>query len=134
MTRIPKIAHDVHTNRTIATTEIPNLDAPIAWNFKRMDKGGKFKCDFKSLHNHETAVLNLEGKTIKQLMEKNHNHPLAIDKLSPVAKARMRVLNLDIETIYQLDLRTPARLWGILEHNIFHVIWLDPNHLVYPSR
>lgn len=109
----------------------PNLDLTIAWNFSRMDKGGKFKCTLALLNEFSSELIKLEGKTVDELMSKKHNHPMSAGKLSSEAKARMEILNLDEETLFQLDLKTPARLWGILEHNIFHIIWLDPEHGVY---
>lgn len=130
----PKInAHDC-ARRITKHIEQPGLQLPIAWNFDRMDDGGKFKCTLKALHDYIHELLRLEGKTVDELMGKEHNHPMPIAKLSKAAKARIEALNLDEQTLFQLDLKTPARLWGILEHNIFHIIWLDINHEVYISN
>lgn len=119
--------------RIVKFFERPNLDAPIAWNFRSMDSGGKFRCSLKLLHEFQDRLLRLEGHTIAELLQQAHNHPIAAAKLSAEAKSRLEAMNLDIETLFQLDLGTPARLWGMLEHNIFHVIWLDPEHSVYRS-
>lgn len=146
MVKKTKIKHHVRAERIVPVAAIsskgrvprhsatPNLDAPIAWNFKRMDSGGKFKCTLKMLHDYARELVKLEEKTVSQLMEQAHNHPMATSKLSDIARARITALSLDIETIHQLDLKTPARLWGVLEHNIFHIIWLDPDHGVYKCR
>lgn len=109
----------------------PALDQPIAWNFSRMDPGGKFACSLKKLDEFVKKLVAFEGKTIEQIMSLDHNHPLSTKKLSSIAKNRVEALRLDSETLYQLNLGTPVRLWGILEHNIFHVIWLDREHAVY---
>lgn len=120
--------------RKISYAENPDVEIPIAWNFGRMDDGGKFKCTLKLLAGFTNELIKLEGKTVSQLMQKAHNHPMAVGKLSSEAKARLEILNLEEETLFQLDLKTPARLWGILEHNIFYILWLDPTHDVYIAK
>ena len=127
----PKVSPHDNAQRVARHAEQPALHVPIAWNFDRMDSGGKFRCSLKSLHDYTRELLRLEGKTVEELMGKEHNHPMPIAKLSREARARIEILNLDEQTLFQLDLKTPARLWGILEHNIFHIIWLDKKHEVY---
>lgn len=129
--RIPKFQPYVGKERATKHSEFTSLELPVAWNFRRMDDGGKFKCTLQLLHDYATELIKLEGKTKNELMQRSHNHPMSIDKLSREAKARLDVLNLEVETLFQLDLKTPARLWGLFEHNIFHVIWLDKEHKVY---
>lgn len=129
--RSPKVGNHDNARRTPRIVERPALHIPIAWNFNRMDGAGKFKCSLSALYPYTNELLRLEGKTVEELMEKAHNHPMPIAKLSREAKARIKALNLDEQTLFQLDLKTPARLWGVLEHNIFHIIWLDKNHEVY---
>lgn len=129
--RSPKVGSHDKGGRTPRIAERPALHIPIAWNFNRMDGAGKFKCSLSELHPYTKELLRLEGKTVEELMEKAHNHPMSTAKLSREAKARIKVLNLDEQTLVQLDLKTPARLWGVLEHNIFHIIWLDKKHEVY---
>lgn len=129
--KFPKVGSHDNARRITRQVEQPALAVPIGWNFDRMDSGGKFKCSLKALNEYTTELLRLEGKTVEELMGKEHNHPMPIAKLSREARDRIEVLNLDEQTLFQLDLKTPARLWGILEHNIFHIIWLDKNHEVY---
>lgn len=108
-----------------------DLDQKIGWNFSRMDKQGKFKCTLCLLEPYTEKLVALEGVTIDNILKKKHNHPMNTDKLSRDAKARVDVLNIEEETLFQLDIGTPARIWGILEGNIFHIVWLDRNHEVY---
>lgn len=129
--QIPKVSLHDNAKRVPRYVENPALHVPIAWNFDRMDKSGKFRCSLKELHTYTEELLRLEGKTVEELMDREHNHPMPIAKLSREARDRIEVLNLDEQTLFQLDLKTPARLWGILEHNIFHIVWLDKNHEVY---
>jgi hypothetical protein len=64
----------------------------------------------------------------------SHNHPLGVDKIAAFAKERLKALNIDIKTLYQINLSTPVRLWGIKEHNIFHILWLDKDHKIYIQK
>jgi len=115
------------------TIESPNkIDSmKIGWNFSRMDTKGCFRCSLQLLHDYHDKLVKIEGKTKSELLQGNHNHPLALSKISRVAQARVTELRIEDETIYQLNIGTPARLWGIWEHNIFHILWLDPEHKVY---
>lgn len=134
ITQSPRVGNHDNARRVIRLVEQPALHIPVGWNFDRMDAGGKFRCSLKALNEYITELLRLEGKTVEELMDKEHNHPMPTSKLSREARERMDVLNLDEQTLFQLDLKTPARLWGVLEHNIFHIIWLDKNHEVYLTK
>lgn len=40
----------------------------------------------------------------------------------------------DMTAIQRLEFTGLQRLYGFLEGNIFHVVWWDPRHEVYPSK
>ena len=123
------------SKKTAYTEKRPNFEMTIGWNFDRMDDSGKFACSLKALDPYTSQLVKLEGLKIRDLLNRNrHNHPISLDKLSRTAQERIRILDIDEETLFQPDLKTPVRLWGVLEQNIFHILWLDPTHEVYPSR
>ena len=99
-----------------------------------MDRHGKFRCSLNLLEQFVDQLIALEQIKIGDLLNRNHNHPMGVEKLSREAKARLDALHFDEETLYQLALNTSARLWGVLEGNIFYIVWLDPEHEVYPCR
>lgn len=104
----------------------------IGWNFRLMDSEGRWACTFKKLTRYRGKLLSYEGQTIAQVLNYRHCHPVSCDAVCQAAQNRLKALGLD-GNLAQLDLGTPVRLWGILHHNIFHLLWVDPDHSVYPS-
>ncbi|MDR0836124.1 MAG: hypothetical protein LBN11_06050 [Tannerella sp.] len=105
----------------------------IGWNFRFMDDGGQWPCTFKALTKYRNNLLKYEGKTIAEILNQPHCHPINCDALSTPAKNRLGKLNF-YDNIVQLDIGTPARLWGILHGNIFCLLWIDKKHEVYSAR
>jgi hypothetical protein len=57
--------------------------------------------------------------------------PSAICK---AAKERLLALKYDdqADQLYKLRISTKCRVYGFRNRNIFHVLWWDPEHSVYP--
>lgn len=51
----------------------------------------------------------------------------ALDRLAHMGRE-------DMTAIQRLEFTGTQRLYGFLEGNVFHVVWWDPDHEVYPSR
>lgn len=123
-------------NKIVKTLEKPLdiMDSPISWNFSYMDFGGKWPCDFIKLHKYYKNIVSFEGIKVKDIFnfqrKDRHTHPISINRLNPIAQTRLNDLNLNYDIIYQLRLTQKVRLWGILEYNIFYILWLDENHEV----
>jgi hypothetical protein len=80
-------------------------------------------------------LVEYEGKTWREiLVDDNYwNHRMECWKLCKEAKERLEELYLDdLEQLVSLRLTSLERIWGILDHNVFHLLWWDPDHLVYP--
>ncbi|MGO2111641.1 MAG: hypothetical protein ACTH31_08515 [Pseudoclavibacter sp.] len=59
----------------------------------------------------------------------------AVDVIPKNAKRRLEELERDDETeIARLRCGAKPRLYGFLREHVFHVLWWDPDHLVYPSK
>jgi len=106
----------------------------IGWNFHRMDKGGLWPCTFKKLTKYRSCLISYEKKTVAEVLNARHCHPISCDALCIQAQNRLRSLGLDAGgSLVQLDIGGKARLWGMLHHNIFQLLWIDPQHEVYPT-
>ncbi len=40
----------------------------------------------------------------------------------------------DATLLHSLRLNGAYRVWGILRENVYYVLWLDPEHEVWPSH
>ena len=119
-------------------TEIdPNMtrQMPIAWNFSRMDTGSRWKCSLSALEQYLQKVIGFEGQTAFDIFHNGnrHAHPIGTNKVCENAQNRLDTLNIDVDVLHQLPLAQIPRLWGVLEHNIFHILWLDEDHTVCPT-
>ena len=128
-----KIAESPVTDKNPVVREKP-YDSPVSWRFNRMDDGGCAKCTLKELHGFSNRLFKYEGLTKNEVGSLAHCHPIAVDKLTSVGKARVEAKSLEEETLYQLDLGTPVRLFGVWEGNIFHAIFLDKEHKFYKCK
>lgn len=141
LSRVPKVGANVGAKMLATAAENPDkiLESKIAWNFSKMDDGGDWPCSLQSLHGYHRKITSYEGKTIKELFVRGqgggvHSHRMPVEVLCSKACTRLNTCNIDEDALHQLDLGGPARLWGVLEHNIFHILWLDPRHSVYPMK
>lgn len=81
-------------------------------------------------------MVSYEQKSIKSVFldDDRHSHPISTEKISAIAQKRLQFINIDEETLYQISLSQKIRLWGVIKHNIFHILWLDEEHEVCPSN
>lgn len=124
--------------RRTAVSENPDgvLEKPIGWNFGKMDSGGKWHCTFRRLTAHRDHLLTFENRKCSEIFRRSgHNHPIAADVVCKTAQHRLKVMGLGDVLLHQLELaEEPGRIWGIMDHNIFHLLWIDPDHTVYPMK
>jgi hypothetical protein len=64
----------------------------------------------------------------------DYHHEQGIDELCPRAQARITELGHDerVEKLFRLRLGDLERLWGFVIEGVFHVLWWDAKHQVYP--
>jgi hypothetical protein len=146
--KIPKSPQKAYSKKIyLNQANIPNRAAilndpetvfalPISWNFHMMDSKGEWACGFQPLLGYLGRLPHFERRTIRDVFVTGdrHSHPMSTQKISKKAQDRLNALNIDVETIYQLSLDQKCRLWGILEYNIFNILWLDVNHTVCVSN
>ncbi len=65
---------------------------------------------------------------------KHRNHTVLVSRLSPEAQKRLREIKQDdLDELTSLRLSGRERVWGIRESGIFHLLWWDPEHRVFPT-
>lgn len=80
------------------------------------------------LANYETMTW---GEILK---DRDHNHPVAVNRLEGRAQKRLREIGLHmLDEIFRLRLSGRERVWGHRVGSVLHVLWWDPEHRVCPS-
>lgn len=115
-------------------------DSRICWRFEKLDTDGPW-----GLSNLPPAqVLELlaamsqfESQTINELFHTGEWPGKCHDVATlPSKQARDRLVELglsDQTKIWKLRIGGPGRLWGFLMGNVFHVVWWDPRHEIWPT-
>ncbi|MFE0219496.1 hypothetical protein ACFW0U_01225 [Streptomyces albidoflavus] len=113
----------------------------ICYRFAHLDVDGPW--GLKSLDHDRLMVLLkdmavFESQTINELFHKGQwpgkCHDVA-DLPNRLARERLDLMGLsDMTKIWKLRIGGPGRLWGFLVGNVFHVVWWDPEHEVWPSK
>ncbi|WP_059026745.1 hypothetical protein [Gabonibacter massiliensis] len=64
---------------------------------------------------------------------KSNSHHVSVGNLCPDAQKRLKEMKLDdIDEIYSLRLGGELRIYGIRKYNYLKILWVDPNHEIYP--
>jgi hypothetical protein len=73
--------------------------------------------------------------TLGELLSDAGCKPIPVESFSPEAKKRLKEIDLDdYDGLWELRVSGKPRVWGILNHNIFYLVWWDPDHKVCPSH
>ncbi len=87
-----------------------------------------FMCDMCALTWDEVRAQTASGH------KRHHYHPVA----SVCADAQKRIEDLELDDMpvkmFRFRLTGEQRLWGWEENGVFHALWWDPNHRVYPTE
>lgn len=104
-----------------------------------MDMSGPFGWQEVS----KSKLLEIRGKLARfeastwheiLITAKNRNHTVTVDRLSPQARERLKEIQQDdLDELTSLRLTGRERVWGIRENGVFHLLWWDPEHRVYPT-
>jgi hypothetical protein len=111
------------------------------WKFGGIDMEGQWGWRTASAQQIEGILgrcCSFESMTWREIEQKRgkhrpHNHPMPISQISRDAQARLRTIERDDEDgLYSLRINNLSRIWGFRRGHVFHVLWWDPDHTVYP--
>lgn len=111
----------------------------LVWRFSDADTGGEWPISAISPEHMAMLISKMAsfesmeiGEIFKPGAQLGKKYPLA--SLPSHTLARLRDLERDDEDeIARLRCTGSTRLSGFLREHVFHVIWWDPEHRVYPS-
>jgi len=139
--KVPKYAPGIH----LATGKEPkisvSLDGPThpVWRLTHMDWDGPW-CPSKSKDSGVRQILerlaSFESMSWVQIKSNTGSHTVGATNITKEARTRLLDQKLDewMDHLTSLRMSNKERLWGFLRSGIFHVLWWDPDHQVYPSQ
>lgn len=113
----------------------------VCWRFEHVDHDGPWGFDkvqpdmlceiLRKLRDFES--MTVEG--LRRQVEHFKSYNLAEPGLCKAARERLAARGWDdLDSIQRLRFSGPQRLYGFLLGNVFHIVWWDPLHEVYPSK
>jgi hypothetical protein len=115
-------------------------DDRLCWRFTHVDHDGPWgfgDTDTASLRQIMNGLANFESMTVNEAFLRGGYPGKDYDVEAIPTKAahdRLEAMGMpDMTKIWALRLGGEPRLWGFLLGNIFHVVWWDPRHEIWPS-
>jgi hypothetical protein len=111
----------------------------MCWRFEHVDHEGRFgfdKVDGLTLRMILERLAAIEKMTMHELRNTAKllvRYDLPSPKLCKEARDRLAACGWDdMTSIHRLRIMQKQRLYGFLDRNVFHVVWWDPEHEVWP--
>lgn len=120
-------------------------DQAPTWSFSKCDylhsKWG-VEANAKILPKIIIRLATWEGQTWQEILcdtsgrrNNTKNHPIPAYKLIKEAQHRLEEINLDdFDGLYSLTIDGGVRIWGVIIEGVFCLVWIDPNHGIYPIK
>ncbi|MEV5182885.1 hypothetical protein AB0K88_24305 [Streptomyces werraensis] len=109
----------------------------VCWRFTHADMEGRWglqQFTTESWHAVLGRLVQFETMTVQEIRESSVYTEYDLPSgLLPEALRRLEDLNLgDMTKIGRFRIWSKPRLYGFMEGNVFHVLWWDPEHEIYP--
>ena len=110
------------------------------WRFSAVDHDGDWAFDAiasDDLVDLSKKLGDFESMTMREIFYSGEEPGKEYDvhALPSRALKRLEEIGRDDETkLARLRLAGAVRLYGFLRRHVFHVLWWDPDHEVYPSK
>lgn len=110
-----------------------------SWRFADLDAewpSGVASLDVKNFRDLHAKLGALETQKLCEIWANGaHNHEYAVEDLPRPTLRRLEEICRDDETaLHSLRLNGRFRVIGVLREHIFYVLWIDPEHEVWPSK
>ncbi len=114
----------------------------IAWNFHLLEfDHAYYGWTLRKLMVYVKKLVDrYEDKTISEIERasgNNHNHFWGNDDLKKLDPDLQKILSKkfkDQAQVFQFQLTSKVRVWGIVEGNIFNIVCLDEEHKGYKTK
>jgi hypothetical protein len=115
------------------------LDRKLVWRFNQIDREGTWSpanITPPEIANLFDKMASFESMTLGEIFAPGSEHGKSYEVAGMPAHSQKRLQDLerDDETeIVRLRCGGAPRLYGFLREHVFHVLWWDPRHEVWPS-
>lgn len=105
-----------------------------------LQTGDEYALDKVSEAFLKTMILKLQeyGNLEPQNLRNKANHCHPIDWNDPRVRRSNGFTHLDDQkgsyAAWQLYITTKGRVYGFFSENVFHIVWFDPTHSLYPRK
>lgn len=114
------------------------MELSPVWRFSDVDHDGVYSfsvMDTAKFVEFLGKLKSFESMKWKELLTGGqHCKRYEVDKMPAPSRKRLIELQLDdLDTLVRFRCSGPERLYGFLRGHVFHVLWWDPEHRVWPS-
>lgn len=112
----------------------------LVWRFQEVDVAGEWppaEIGAAALGNLLEKMAQYESMTVGEIFKQGSQHGkrYEVPDLPSKALARLEEIKRDDEDhLYRLRCGAKPRLYGFLREHVFHVLWWDAEHTVYPAK
>lgn len=72
--------------------------------------------------------------TLHEITNNGDSHNIEVNQIVKDAQRRLEeIRQADVDELFSLRLSGKERIWGIVDRNIFKILWWDPKHEICPS-
>src|SRR5690606_20838174 len=112
-------------------------DSRVAWRFCHVDHAGPWGFGTLTIAELMDKLAAFESMTCREIFDMGEEPGKHYDVAAipnKIAAQRLDELRLsDMTKISRLRLGGKPRLYGLLHGNVFHILWWDPEHEIWPS-
>lgn len=139
----PKTSAKADAEKRAKHREDPNefLQQHPVWKTQAMDMDDEWSWKKVSYNDICEKILprlkSFETMSWNDIINQSHREHkfMDVEKLSLKAQKRLEKLRLfDVDMLFSFRLMGQPRLWGIVQENVFNMLWWDPLHTVYPTK
>lgn len=115
-----------------------NSHQRVCWRFTHADQQGRWGLQHLTIDMWNAVLgrlVHFETMTVQELRESSvyTEYDLSNTGLLSAALARLEEMGLgDMTRIGRFRVWKKPRLYGFMEGNVFHVLWWDPEHEIWP--
>lgn len=139
----PKLRESIPRGKHAVVSQAPrdDDDLRVSWRFGDADRNGTWAWSAENISEREAHEILAFAAEMDKLTWavcsqgwRPHRKRIDAADVCHEAQERLRAIRRDdVDHLEEFHMSGPERIWGIRAGHVFHVLWWDPGHTVYPS-